>query len=182
MLKKVALIAAVSVMFAAAGCGKTDAGITTAVKVRLAADDTVKAYQINVDTKNGVVTLSGAVETRAAKDQAVRFARETEGVTDVADNLTVNAAATLGERTKEAAREAGRDIANAAADPGVTAAVKTKLLADPMVRGLKTDVDTRGGVVTLSGTVRNAAERERAVAVARGTEGVKDVVDKLVIG
>ena len=68
MLKKFALIAAVSVMFAAVGCGNTDAGITTAVKVRLAADDTVKAYQINVDTKNGVVTLSGAVETRAAKD------------------------------------------------------------------------------------------------------------------
>lgn len=51
-----------------------------------------------------------------------------------------------------------------------------------MVRGLKVDVDTRGGVVTLSGTVRSAAERERAVAVARGTAGVKDVVDKLVIG
>lgn len=183
MLKKFALIAAaVSVMFAAAGCGKTDAGITTAVKARLAADDTVKAYQINLDTKNGVVTLSGAVETRAAKDQAVRLARETEGVTDVADNLTVNAAATLGERTEEAAREAGKDIANATADAGVTAAVKTKLLADTMVRGLKIDVDTRGGVVTLSGTVRSAAERERAVAVARGTEGVKDVVDKLVIG
>ena len=103
-------------------------------------------------------------------------------MTDVADNLTVNAAATLGERTEEAAREAGRDIANATADAGVTAVVKTKLLADTMVRGLKIDVDTRGGVVTLSGTVRSAAERERAVAVARGTDGVKDVVDKLAIG
>jgi hyperosmotically inducible periplasmic protein len=148
------------------------------VKTRFAADDTVKAYQINVDTRNGFVTLSGAVETRAAKDQAVRLARETEGVTDVADNLTVNAAATLGGRTEEAAR----DTANAIADAGVTAAVKTKLLADTTVGGLKIDVDTRAGVVTQTGTVRSAAERERAVAVARETEGVKNVVDKLVIG
>jgi hyperosmotically inducible periplasmic protein len=179
MLKKFALIAlAVSVMFQAAGCSKTDAGITTAVKTRFAADDTVKAYQINVDTRNGFVTLSGAVETRAAKDQAVRLARETEGVTDVADNPTVNAAATLRRRTEEAAR----DTANATADAGVTAAVKTKLLAETTVGGLKIDVDTRAGVVTLTSTVRSAAERERAVAVARETEGVKNVVDKLVIG
>jgi hyperosmotically inducible periplasmic protein len=182
MLKRFTFIAAVSVMFAAAGCSKTDAGITTAVKARFAADDTVKAYQINVDTKNGVVTLKGAVETRAAKEQAVRLARETEGVTDVADSLTVNAPATLGERAHDAVREGGGDAVNATADAGVTAIVKTRLLADTMVRGLKIDVDTRGGVVTLSGTVRTATERERAVALARGTEGVKDVVDKLVIG
>jgi len=183
MLKQFALIGlAMSVMFVAAGCSQTDAGITTAVKSRFAADDTVKAYQINVDTKNGVVTLSGAVETRAAKDQAVRLARETEGVTDVADNLTVNAAATVDERTEQAARDAGRDAATATVDAGVTAAVKTKLLADTMVRGLKIDVDTNGGVVTLTGTVRTTGERERAVGIARETDGVKQVVDKLVIG
>ena len=43
-------------------CAQTDAGITTNVKTKMAADDTVKAYQIDVDTRNGVVTLSGAVE------------------------------------------------------------------------------------------------------------------------
>jgi hyperosmotically inducible protein len=178
MLKKFALIAAVSVMFAAAGCSQTDPGITTAVKARFAADDTVKAYQIDVDTKNGVVSLSGAVETPAAKAQAVRLARETEGVTDVADNLTVNPAATPGGRMEEAAR----DISTPAVDAGLTAGVKTKLLADTMVRGLKIDVDTRDGIVTLTGTVRSAAERERALTVARETDGVKQVVDKLTVG
>jgi hyperosmotically inducible protein len=179
MLKKVALIAvAVSVTFAAAGCSTNDPGITTAVKSRFAADDTVKAYQINVDTKDGVVTLSGTVETAAAKDQAVRLARETDGVTNVTDNLTVNAAATAGERAEGAARDTG----NAITDGAVTGAVKAKLLADTTVGGLKIDVDTSGGVVTLTGTVRSAAERERAIAVTRETDGVKDVVDKLVTG
>ena len=73
----------------AVACAQTDAGITTKVKSKLAADDTVKAYQIDVDTKDKVVTLSGNVDNPAAKDQAVAIARGTEGVADVVDNITV---------------------------------------------------------------------------------------------
>lgn len=68
-------------------CSSTDAGITTNVKSKMAADDTVKAYEIDVTTRNGVVTLSGDVDSAAAKQQAVQIARMTEGVTDVVDNL-----------------------------------------------------------------------------------------------
>jgi hypothetical protein len=78
-------------------CGQTDAGITTAVKSKLAADDTVKAYQVDVDTSNHVVTLKGDVETSAAKERAVMIARNTDGVRDVIDQITVNeTAATSG--------------------------------------------------------------------------------------
>ena len=78
-------------------CGQTDAGITTNVKTKLAADDTVKAYQVDVDTQNRVVTLSGDVETSAAKDRAIMIARETDGVRDVIDQIRVNeSAATSG--------------------------------------------------------------------------------------
>ena len=59
----------------AVGCAQTDAGITTKVKSKLAADDTVKAYQIDVDTKEKVVTLSGNVDSAAAKDRAAELAR-----------------------------------------------------------------------------------------------------------
>src|SRR5688572_6649355 len=58
----------------AAACGETDAGVTTMVKAKLAADDTVKAYQIDVDTRDKVVTLSGNVESEAAKTQAAWLA------------------------------------------------------------------------------------------------------------
>ena len=53
-------------------CAQTDAGISTSVKSRLAADDTVKAYRIDVDTKDKVVTLRGEVDTPAAKDSGGR--------------------------------------------------------------------------------------------------------------
>src|ERR1700741_5261 len=86
------LLSAVGCVFAVA-CSQSDPGITTAVKTKLAEDDTVKAYQIDVDTANGVVTLKGTVETPAAKDQAVTIARNTNGVRDVVDQLMVNAQA-----------------------------------------------------------------------------------------
>ena len=78
-------------------CSQSDAGITTAVKAKLAADDTVKAYKVDVDTQNKIVTLSGDVETRAQREHAVMIARNTKGVTDVIDQLRVNpTAATTG--------------------------------------------------------------------------------------
>jgi hyperosmotically inducible protein len=96
MKRLTGLVAAAGLAFTIA-CGQTDAGITTSVKSRLAADEAVKAYQVDVDTANKVVTLRGDVETIAQKEQAVRLARETEGVRDVIDQLRVNpTAATTG--------------------------------------------------------------------------------------
>lgn len=97
MLRKLAGFVAAAGMVVTVACGQTDAGITTNVKTKLAADDTVKAYQVDVDTQNRVVTLSGNVETTAAKDRAVMIARETDGVRDVIDQIRVSeAAATSG--------------------------------------------------------------------------------------
>ena len=47
------------------GCSYSDSGLTTSVKTKLAADDTVKALNIDVDTKNRVVTLKGEVRSQA---------------------------------------------------------------------------------------------------------------------
>jgi hypothetical protein len=96
MKRLTGLVSAAGLVFTVA-CGQTDAGITTSVKSKLAADDMVKAYQVDVDTENHVVTLSGDVETSVQKAQAVRLARETDGVRDVIDQLRVNpTAATSG--------------------------------------------------------------------------------------
>lgn len=82
-------VSAVVLAFAVA-CSQSDAGITTAVKAKLAADDTVKAYEVDVDTQNRVVTLSGDVDTEAQRAHAIMIARNTDGVTDVIDQLRVN--------------------------------------------------------------------------------------------
>jgi hypothetical protein len=70
-------------------CSQTDAGVTTKVKAQLAADEIVKAHNVNVDTHEHVVTLSGDVENEAVRQQAVRIARSTEGVQSVVDDLRV---------------------------------------------------------------------------------------------
>lgn len=96
MKKFAGLVSAAALVFTVA-CGQTDAGITTAVKSKLAADDMVKAYQVDVDTNDKVVTLRGDVETAAQKEHAVMIARNTDGVADVIDQLRVNpTAATTG--------------------------------------------------------------------------------------
>ncbi|MFN2387771.1 MAG: BON domain-containing protein [Thermoanaerobaculia bacterium] len=84
------LPAAVAGLMVMVACAQTDAGLTTKIKTKLAADDTVKAYQIDVDTKEKVVTLTGSVDSQAAKDQAIALARSTAGVVDVVDNITVS--------------------------------------------------------------------------------------------
>ena len=154
-------------------CSQSDPGITTAVKTKFAADDTVKAYKINVDTKEGVVTLAGAVDTPAAKARAVEIAKATKGVSSVVDELTIEA---------PPAATSGVEMIDMAADGAITTAVKTKFLADTAISGLKIDVDTKGSVVTLTGTVPTEAEKTKAVDTARKTDGVKDVVDNLKVG
>ena len=153
-----------------AGCSHSDPGITTAVKTKLAADDTVKAYKIDVDTKEGVVTLSGSVDTAEAKTKAVEVARNTKGVVSVTDQLTVAppAVATSG-------------VSEAVTDPAITASIKTTLLADPGSPGWKIDVDTSKSVVTLSGTVRTEDEKARAEQIAKDTKGVSSVVNNLTV-
>ena len=83
------LIGACAVALAAAGCAQSDAGITTAVKNKLIVDDLVKARQINVDTQDKVVTLTGDVQSDAEESRALQIARDTNGVRDVIDQINV---------------------------------------------------------------------------------------------
>ncbi|MBA3593499.1 MAG: BON domain-containing protein [Pseudomonadota bacterium] len=68
-----------------------DAVITTSVNASLAKDPDLSATKINVDTKNGVVTLNGPAPTAAAKDKATDLARRVKGVTSVNNQLVVSA-------------------------------------------------------------------------------------------
>jgi hypothetical protein len=66
-----------------------NASLTAKIKSKMALDDVVEAADIDVDTTGTVVTLSGRVSSKAEHQQAMRLARETEGVTSVVDNLVV---------------------------------------------------------------------------------------------
>jgi len=73
----------------------------------------------------------------------------------------------------------GKTVGETIDDATITTRVKTALLNDPDVGGLRIDVDTSRGLVTLSGIVRSQAEEARAVALARKTPGVVDVKSTL---
>jgi osmotically-inducible protein OsmY len=85
--------------------------------------------------------------------------------------------AEVGERAAVAADQAGRALR----DGSLTAKIKAKMALDDHVKALDIDVDTNGTTVTVSGIVANTQQRDRALALARETEGVTQVVDRLQI-
>ena len=142
-----------------------DATITARVNMALVKDPVTKARKIDVDTVNGVVTLTGMVETEAEKRRAEEVARGVPGVRAVRNNLRVGH------------RSFGRSLD----DKLLTARIKTKLIAEPGIRSLSIDVDTVNGVVTLTGVVKNEEQRRRVLEIVRATKGVKAVVDNLTV-
>jgi hyperosmotically inducible periplasmic protein len=70
-----------------------DAGITTTVKAKLAAEKIATLTRIDVDTNQGVVALNGTVQSESMKVRAEQIARQVKGVRDVINNLRVQAAA-----------------------------------------------------------------------------------------
>jgi len=163
------------------GCSYSDPGVTASVKTRLAADDTAKALKIDVDTKDRVVTLTGEVRSPQEATKAVEIARATKGVASVVDHISVvpDAGPAASPTTGRLPAEPGRDAL--LSDSAMTAAIKTKLLADPFVGGLKIDVDTTDGVVTLKGDVKTQAEKDRALAITREMAQVRRVEDRLTL-
>lgn len=66
-------------------------------------------------------------------------------------------------------------------DAVITSKVKTALLADPDISGLKINVDTEKGRVKLKGEVKNISLRRKAESITRGVEGVQSVDNQLII-
>ena len=101
--------------------------------------------------------------------------RQTVGTTGVDTQKAREVGAKVGETTATAADQARR----AMNDGAVTAKIKAKMALDDSVKALDIDVDTVGTTVTLSGVVSTDAQRQKALQLARETDGVKQVVDQL---
>jgi hyperosmotically inducible protein len=157
-------------------CKTPDAALTAEVKSKMAADSTVPATRINVDTKNKVVTLTGNLDNQAQKDRALEIARSADGVVNVVDMLSVRTGTTTGN-----APDPNRTLGERIDDAAITASVKTRFLDDPVVKGLNIDVDTRDGIVFLTGTVHSQTEKDRAMQLARETDHVREVKADLMV-
>lgn len=73
----------------------------------------------------------------------------------------------------------GKTVGETIDDATITTRVKTAFINDPAIGGLRIDVDTFKGIVTLSGAVKSKDEENKAVALARSIKGVTDVKSTL---
>lgn len=143
-----------------------DSGITSVLEESLSSNERVKAAQVDVQTREGQVYLSGVVDTEDARREAGRIAWRTEGVRGVHNNLTV------GERT----------VGSWVDDVMISSTVKSKLIANSEIKAGDIDVSSSQGVVTLIGRVSSQLIKSDAERIARGTRGVNDVNNELLVG
>jgi len=138
----------------------------------------VGQYDITVKVTGSEAVLTGTVATEAQKAEAARVAK-IAGAAKIQNNLVVDrdVDVTLADRMKAGFSKTGDKIS----DVWITTKVKWFYWGDERLKGSDIDVDTANRVVTLKGTVPNAAARARAVALATGAEGVRRVVDQLAI-
>lgn len=148
------------------GTQHSDSAITTAVQGSLEASDKVKARQVDVETREGHVYLTGVVDTEEARREAGRVAWRTEGVRGVENDLTV------GERT----------VGSWIDDVMISSKVKSKLIANSEIKAGDIDVSSSQGVVTLIGRVSSQRIKSDAERIARGTKGVNGVHNELLVG
>jgi len=153
-----------------AGTLADNAATTARIKTALLADKSAPGLKINVDTNAGVVTLSGQVDTAAQKTRAEQIAKQTQGVARVINHLTI--------KPKIPGKRGAGEVVN---DASITTKIKAALLADKTAPGMKINVDTKLGVVTLSGQVDSDAQKKRAEEMARQTKGVTKVINQLTI-
>jgi osmotically-inducible protein OsmY len=147
-----------------------DAWIDGKAETTLLLNANLNSFDINTDVHDGNVTLTGKVNSSVDKSLAGELIRSLDGVKDVNNELSV---------MKQYSDEDSKDLSDSLTDSKVATVVKTRLLFSADVSGSDINVDVANGVVTLKGTVSSDAERDLALAIAKNTDDVKDVVDEL---
>lgn len=168
-------------------------------------EDVLDGSNIDVDVKDGVVTLQGTVPSEAARARAVAVAKANDGVKNVIDQLKIAPARTgdraeraadrtaraadkaedraqrAGDRAADKTASATRSAGRAVDDGWIKSKIYAQYLADwnTVLNDSDIDVDVNNNMVTLSGTVKTAEAKAKAVSIARSTEGVKGVKDNL---
>jgi len=162
-----ALVAAVLICFSgssarSAGRALIDSAIEDAVEDELAKDKRIVLPELDVQTDNGVVELSGTVDNILIKERAARVARTVKGVRAVINEIIVEPSA------MRHARDIRSDILDA-------------LRSNQATEAYEIEVKVEAGVVALSGAVESWQEKWLAAAVAKGIKGVREVRNSIVV-
>lgn len=148
-----------------------DASVTATVKSKLLWNSNTEGLDISVKTEEGAVTLTGNAQTPAAKELAGRLASNTDGVREVFNHLSVSQA----DSSAAQAQNAANDASAAISDAWITSKVKSSFVYTRNLDAFAISVETKEGVVKLSGTVLSSAAKSLAVETARDIRGVRGV-------
>jgi len=141
-----------------------DSWLTSKAELALFADERIKDTQVSVETRNGVVTLRGKVDSEEVKAAASSIAGGMAGVTRVRNGLQVV--------PPDQRQSVG------ISDDEITRRVEDGLAHD--VRLDRVDVRTDAGVVTLTGEVSTVGAGNQASLIARELSGVRSVSNELI--
>jgi hyperosmotically inducible periplasmic protein len=156
-----------------AGDSLHDVSITMRIKTTYLFNGHLNPFRINVDTRDGVVTLRGTVPSDIHRDLAGEIARNAGGVQDVDNELRISMGGGDGPD------EADTSFGVAVRDASTSASIKLSLAFGRGVKASHITVHTDRGTVTLAGEVDSQAERQLAARIAHDTEGVKHVVNQI---
>jgi hyperosmotically inducible protein len=144
-----------------------DTAITTAVKANFLKETSVSTKDLQISTKDGMVKLDGNVRSHTEADKIIEVAASTQGVKEV-DVSTLTVA----------------DSEHPLADAVITSKVKGVFLKEsvfgnkPITPGA-VHVETKDGVVFLSGNVKNEAQKDSVIQLTKSVCGVKEVNSSL---
>ncbi|MCX6900007.1 MAG: BON domain-containing protein [Verrucomicrobia bacterium] len=149
----------------------SDAWISARVKSSLLFHRNVSGTKTQVEVQNGIVTLRGEAASQAQKELTTEYAKDTEGVKDVKNEIRVV------EKPEKSTETMGETMDNAS----ITAQVKMTLLFHRSTSMLNTTVDTKDGTVTLGGKAKNSAEKDLVTKLVTDITGVKNVINNMTI-
>lgn len=149
-----------------------DAWIDGKAETTLLLNGNLNSFTIDTQVKNGAVTLTGEVENEVDKALAAELIEGLDGVTSVDNKLMVK----KGSKTAADPKQS-----SALMDAKIATVVKTSLLFESETSGTSIDVDVKNNVVTLSGVVDSDAEKDLAIAKAKNTKDVTNVIDNLTV-
>ncbi len=147
----------------------SDSWIAMKVKTTLLFHKNVRATKTDVNVKDGIVSLSGEASSMAQKELTTEYAKDVEGVKDVKNEMTIAKTPAKPDET----------VGEKIDDASITAQVKMSLLSHRSTSALSTKVETTDGVVTLTGIVKNAAEKALVTKLATDVNGVTSVVNNM---
>ncbi len=149
----------------------SDAWLSAKVKTTLLFHRSVSGLKTGVNVKDGIVTVQGEATSEAQKELTTEYAKDVVGVKEVKNEMTVS------KNSKKTPRTTSEKID----DASITAQVKMALLFHRSTSAIGTKVETKHGVVTVSGKAANAAEKDLVTKLVNDVNGVKSVKNQMTI-